>query len=287
MKAKQFFIHPGLALGYLLLFFLLQSWGSMLYTIGAGIGLGLSGPIDPFLLADELTTRVFEQMDIIILLSYLACFAYYGVLLYAEQPGTPLRAACLQRPRRALMLWSPVLLGVSFFFVTQGSMMLIPEDFPLMQQYVESVSMLEVGKYPVLTFIATVLGAPLVEEIVFRGLIYKHLKRAMPLWLAIGLQGFLFAAAHGQLLWMTYTFVLGVVFALLYDYFDSLWPCILAHLCFNGCNYLPFLETLELEPIGWVTIMLAALLLCALTGLMLLLYRHFRQPSAERNPDHV
>ena len=97
----------------------------------------------------------------------------------------------------------------------------------------------------------------------------------------------LFAIAHGQLLWMTYTFVLGVVFALLYDYFDSLWPCILAHLCFNGSNYLPFLENLSLEPVGWLIVLLASLLLCALTGLMLLLYRRIKENSLKRSLENA
>jgi len=131
--------------------------------------------------------------------------------------------------------------------------------------------------------ILTMVNVGFIEEIVFRGLIYKHLKRAMPVWLAVLIQALLFAVAHGQLLWMTYTFVLGAIFALLYDYFDSLWPCILAHLIFNGSNYLPFLETLTLEPIGWVIVMLASLLLCALTLLLLVIYRTLIERSPARH----
>ena len=287
MKAKRFFTHTGLALGYLVFFFIVQFWCTGLYGFGAGISISLAAPSDPVAATDLLSTRLFEQMDIILLLTYAACLLFYGCFLYAEQPQAPLRAVNLKLPRCAAMLWAPIVFALCFFFTTQGCMTLIPESFPLMEQYIESVSALELGKYPVLSFMATVFGAPIVEEIVFRGLIYKHLKRAMPFWLAIGLQAMLFAMAHGQLLWMTYTFALGVVFALLYEYFDSLWPCILAHLCFNGSNYLPFLEDLTLEPIGWVIVMLASLLLCALTGLMLLIYRNSAKRPYERNPEHV
>lgn len=287
MKAKQIFAHTGLALGYFAFFFLLQYWVTILYSMGMGFMLGLTYGNDAMALTDTLTNTLFEQLDIIMLLTYAACLAFYGCFLFAEKPGSPLLAANIRKPRRALMLWTPILLGVSFFFVAQGSMSLIPEDAPLMQDYIESVSALEYGKYPFLTFVTTVLGAPLIEEIIFRGLIYKHLKRAMPLWLAVAMQGLLFAIAHGQLLWMTYTFVLGVVFALLYDYFDSLWPCILAHLCFNGSNYLPFLENLSLEPVGWLIVLLASLLLCALTGLMLLLYRRIKENPLKRSPENA
>ena len=283
MKAKQFFKHTGLALGYLAVFFLLQYWVSSLYLVGAGAALGFRGLVDPDAITEALVNISFEQVDVIMLLAYAASLAFFGCFLFAEQPGAPLRAAHIKRPRRAAMLWSPVLLGVSAFFAVQGSLMLIPEDAPLMQQYIESASALDYGVFPFLSFLTTVIGAPVIEEIVFRGLIYKHLKRAMPVWLAVLIQALLFAVAHGQLLWMTYTFVLGAIFALLYDYFDSLWPCIIAHLIFNGSNYLPFLETLTLEPIGWVIVMLASLLLCALTLLLLVIYRTLIERSPARH----
>ena len=282
MKAKSFLKHTGLALGYLGVFFLLQYWVTYLYLIGAGAGLAVGGLTDFDALMDTLVNVSIEQLDVIMLLIYIISLAFYGCFLFAEQPDAPLRAAHIQKTRRTAMLWSPVLLGVSFFFAVQGGLMLIPEDVPLMQDYIESSSVLDESLFPFLSLITTVIGAPLVEEIVFRGLIYKHLKRAMPVWLAVIIQALLFGIAHGQLLWMAYTFVLGTVFALLYDYFDSLWPCILAHFVFNSCNYLPFLETLTLESVGWLIVMLASLLLSALTMLLLVLYRNLMERSAAR-----
>jgi len=44
--------------------------------------------------------------------------------------------------------------------------------------------------------VLAVIAAPLVEELVFRGLILRGLRSRMPAWAAVGLQGVLFGSAH-------------------------------------------------------------------------------------------
>ena len=67
MKAKRFFTHTGLALGYLAFFFIVQFWCTGLYGFGAGISIGLAAPSDPVAATEILSTRLLEQMDIILL----------------------------------------------------------------------------------------------------------------------------------------------------------------------------------------------------------------------------
>ena len=283
MKTKSFFKHIGLAAGYLLFFMLLQGWVAALFSFGMMMG-SIGHPASSAEMLDSIwqaADQILQFNDVIMLLFYVGCIAFYLCFLFAETPSAPLRTVRLGLPRRIAMMWTPLVLGTGFFFAVQGCMMLIPEDSSMMLDYSEAVSVLGESPFPTLSFIATVYGAPMIEELVFRGMVYRHLKRAVPVWLALLIQASLFAYVHGQLLWMLYTFVLGAVFGLLYDYFDNLWPCILAHMCFNACNYLPFLEDLSLEPVGWVIVLLASLLLCALTLLLMLLYRRY---SAERRP---
>ncbi len=283
MKIQNFFRHTGLAAGYLLFFMLLQGWVAALFSFGMMMG-SIGRPASSAEMLDTIwqtADQILRYNDVIMLLFYVGCIAYYICFLFAENSSAPLQTARLVMPRRAAMLWAPLVLGAGFFFAVQGCMMLIPEDSALMLDYSEAVSVLGESPFPVLSFMATVFGAPFIEELVFRGMMYRHLKRAVPVWLALLIQAALFAYVHGQLLWMIYTFALGAIFGLLYEYFDSLWPCILAHMCFNACNYLPFLEDLWLEPVGWVIVLLASLLLCALTMLLMLLCRKF---SVERRP---
>ena len=283
---KRFFKHAGIALGCAALFYAIQMFASSAFltgeAVGFGIQAGLSGGTlpDALLLSERITEAVLQAFwdwsDVVILLTYLLALALFTALLYGERPERPLGAARVVKPRGMAMFWAPAALGLLVFYAVQGGMMLIPEDAPLMEQYIEAASSLEMGRWPWLSFVVTVIGAPVVEELIFRGMIYRHLKKAMPRlgWLALVLQAVIFGAAHGQLLWAAFTFALAIVLGLLYDYFDSLWPCILTHLCFNAANYIPF--PFEPDAVGWVILLLSALLLAAVVMLVLALYHRAR-----------
>ena len=72
-----------------------------------------------------------------------------------------------------------MLLGLAAYFAVSAGLSLIPPETPLMEEYIEASSSLTAGRYPFVEILATVLGAPILEEIVFRGLIYGNFKKAM------------------------------------------------------------------------------------------------------------
>ncbi len=98
----------------------------------------------------------------------------------------------------------------------------------------------------VLTFLSLVVMPPLVEETVFRGLVFTGIRNKLkPLWAAL-LTSVLFASAHLQfgsgkpLLWVAAldTFTLSLVLCYLRHKTDSLWPGILLHALKNGIAFI-------------------------------------------------
>lgn len=75
--------------------------------------------------------------------------------------------------------------------------------------------------------------APVIEEFVFRGLVYTRLKRGMPTVLAAVLSSLLFGAAHGNIIQAIYCFAGGMVDVWLYEKYKSLSACMLEHSVFN------------------------------------------------------
>ncbi len=75
--------------------------------------------------------------------------------------------------------------------------------------------------------------APVFEEILFRGLIYNELRKSMPVGVAVLLQAVAFAIFHGNLVQGVYTVVIGIVFALVYIWFKSIWAAIAIHVFYN------------------------------------------------------
>ena len=76
-----------------------------------------------------------------------------------------------------------------------------------------------------------------VEEFIFRGLIFNGYKKRNPL-MAILLSSFLFGLMHMNLNQFSYAFVIGIIFALLAYATGSLLPSILGHFIINGTSVL-------------------------------------------------
>ena len=103
----------------------------------------------------------------------------------------------------------------------------------------ETVKLLAESKDPfVLGLVAVVacVGAPLAEEVVFRGYLYAAVKRFTNIPFAVIFSGLLFGAVHGNLLVLLPLAVLGIVLALAYEYTGSLWAPIAIHFCFNAAT---------------------------------------------------
>lgn len=83
-------------------------------------------------------------------------------------------------------------------------------------------------------FVLVVIGAPLVEELFFRGLLLRALDRRVgPLW-AVGLSALAFGLAHQELLQLPALVVFGLILGALAERTGRLGPGIFAHMAFNA-----------------------------------------------------
>lgn len=98
-------------------------------------------------------------------------------------------------------------------------------------------STLDATRQPVLLALVIITGlflTPVIEEVVFRGVLYQALRRTMSPGSAALVSAFVFALMHGQLVLFIPFMFLGVVLALIYERSGSLIPTILVHACNNG-----------------------------------------------------
>jgi len=87
---------------------------------------------------------------------------------------------------------------------------------------------------PIWLFLASVIIAPLVEEIFFRGFLFQGFRQKYGWVAAIFLSSFFFAAAHLDPVAFIPTFILGCVLAYVFHRSNSLWPGIIFHFLING-----------------------------------------------------
>ena len=81
--------------------------------------------------------------------------------------------------------------------------------------------------------VAAVLG-PAMEELLFRGLIFKRMRTYAIVPLAVLVSAIFFGLYHLNLLQFIYAGLLGLIFAYTYEKFHSIIACIIVHGCGNG-----------------------------------------------------
>ena len=97
--------------------------------------------------------------------------------------------------------------------------------------------------------IGTILLVPIFEEIIFRGAVFSVLKNNLNIYVAVILQGVVFAYMHsmgGGMVQASYTFILGLLLLLASYYANSMFGDIFAHIIFNlfGLIILPILQAI-------------------------------------------
>lgn len=99
---------------------------------------------------------------------------------------------------------------------------------------------------PALTIFASCIFAPFVEEALFRGILYRSLRSKTGVLAATVVSGTMFGLLHVYYsllngMWSDGIFILtygamGMVFCLLYEKTQSIWPCVCLHLLHNSIS---------------------------------------------------
>lgn len=89
----------------------------------------------------------------------------------------------------------------------------------------------------VVEILAAAVLTGIVEEIIFRGLALSRLKRGMSRGTSIVISALLFGSIHGVPLAICYAAVLGVLFGLLTERYNSVLPSVFCHIFFNMTTF--------------------------------------------------
>lgn len=207
---------------------------SIVFGVIAGVKLGAEGKTADDLDANALTQMVVDcvngNLALLIVISGVLTILFLWVFFTIRKKEF-IRETNI-RPF-ALKHWPAVLLGsLGLCFFVNFGMQLLPIPEEVLLEYAESSAGLMEGPFVMLLLSNTIM-APLVEEILFRGLVFGRLKKAMPTWLALVLSSFIFGLMHGQILWICYTTLVGLVLGLAAWKTDSILAPMFMHFAFN------------------------------------------------------
>lgn len=230
---------------------------------------------------DEVYELLTADAQIYTLVSGLITIAVVlAVYLFRRKP---LGEALWLRRVDGRTLWTGAALAPGLFLVVSLALAVLPEEWT--ESYNEAASSISTAS--LVGFLAVVAVAPVVEELIFRGLMVNRLSCVMPGWLAVVLAAAVFGACHGHPVWFGYAFVLGCVFGFIDLRAGSIWPSILGHMVFNSfsqiLNLLPQSEegTEVLAALGIIVLMAIALPILDRRGIAAL-FRHKPQTEQAR-----
>lgn len=103
-----------------------------------------------------------------------------------------------------------------------------------------------------MSWLSVVVMAPLLEEIVFRGLVYTRLKKGMPTIVAAIIASFVFGLCHGTAIWIIYATALGLIMTWIFERYQSLAANIVFHLVFNATGLVINMIPESMEIVLWI-----------------------------------
>lgn len=212
---------------------IVMNWASIAATVYIqSTTSGLAG-MDPNQLMNEMYNRVFDiimkySMELTLISGILTLVTFF--VIFKARKKDPFREAGLTKLELPKI---PVLiaLGASLNVFITMAMSLIPFPAEWIDSYIESSEMLTGGG--IIAMITTIIAAPLVEEITFRGVIYSRLKGGMPMFAAMLLSSWVFGMMHGEVIWVIYAALLGLLLAWVFEKYRSLTASIIVHFAFN------------------------------------------------------
>lgn len=167
------------------------------------------------------------------------CLCILALALIFKFTREPLSERAYIKPFPSRFFVTMIILGVATAYgvaLVLGyieSIGIIPEEWLKAQNEAYS-DVVEAS--PVLQFFCVGLMAPVLEEILFRGLILGTLKEQMHPWVAIIVSSVAFGAAHGTAISFIYATGIGILMGWLFVKFNSVLPSMIFHLAYNCTN---------------------------------------------------
>lgn len=222
-RVGQVFAALGKSVCYVGLFLGMQLLVVMPVMFVRAIQIALGGGSE-----DEIYAAI-QDADVVTLTLISGLLTLAVVLAFYLIRRKKLSEALWLRPVSASVLFTGASLAPALYFAVVIVLSILPEAWT--ESYGEASSDIVTGT--VVGVISVAIVAPIVEEVIFRGLIMTRLSRAMPGWLAVLLSAAVFGLCHGEPVWFCYAFVLGAFFGLIDLRAGSILPSILGHITFN------------------------------------------------------
>ncbi len=245
---KNFFKSIGKAAIYFVVYLVSQVIVSFVYGIIFAVELMAAGDTaDAAVLTEQLTTQIMDKaMEMTFFAGVLTLIIYW--IRFAVRKKNLFKEVEIKKISINGLL--PIsLMALSFNAIIS----MVLTYFPWPQEWIDAYA---TNSAPldgsIMSWITAVVMAPVLEEVVFRGLVYTRLKKGMPTIVAAVLASLLFGLCHGTAIWIIYATVLGMVMIWVFERYQSLTASILFHFTFNAMGLVINMIPESVEFVLWI-----------------------------------
>ena len=201
------------------------------------------------------TVDVQSLTPVFLFLAEIACILVFGIWYFVKYVKRDKNEGVYESGLKKILnikdLAFITTLAIAGFFLANIIAGVVSAVIPGSGESFESLMDSIYGEGNVLGTIATVLLAPIAEEIVFRGLLVKNAKKVFGLTGCMVLSGIAFGIYHFQPVQSIYAIPLGMILAYLAYKYNSIIPAILAHAINNSIAV--FLPKIYHGDMGYIT----------------------------------
>lgn len=238
-KWKSFFK----SLGYILIHYGAQFVATIVIgaIITVNLALKASGPSDMAQQLEmqlEVTNILMKEMNWVLLFASIIALLTYFIMFKVKKRDLK-EEINLNSTKKANLLIS-VGLGIALLFINIFVITLIESTGYFDNAFGEFAEIAEslMGGSILLNILVVGIVVPIAEEVLFRGLVFKTLRKGFTLKWAIIIQGILFGVFHMNLVQGFYAAFLGIVFGYVVYKTKSLWTGIVLHITNNTVSTL-------------------------------------------------
>lgn len=190
---------------------------------------------DPEIIANNVMEGINGQMMMLTLCAALATIPFLIYFMHRDIQREKLNNR-LKKYENVFFIKYLLIIPFGFFCMLSANyfvsiLALFMPDF-MTESYTSTAETIY-GSGMLVQILAAGIAGPIVEELIFRGLIYKRIKKMSSVMIAGILSSLLFGLYHGNWIQAPYAFIIGMVCVFVYEKYKSIIAPILLHISAN------------------------------------------------------
>lgn len=268
-KVKKFFINIGKASLYTGIFFIFQFVVSFVCSIIVAAKYAIDSVItgvwiEEAKITEILLEKVYNLQGLLTIITGIITVLTLFIIFKIRKRKITEKLSLNKIAKSKIAIIALLAIALEVFITI--SLYVLPISEQLLNEYLKNVNYLMGGNF-ILVFIAVVIFAPIVEEIIFRGLLLKHLNNVMPTVVAILISSIIFGIGHGQIIWIIYATLIGIILSIVFIRCKSLTASIILHAVLNLTSYIIYFANIKMDSII-VFIISGIVMILALMGII-------------------